>query len=101
VLPEWSIRAAFSIAEARGRFRVDDVNPVDAAAHILVPVLVIHGAADRDTLPDHSRRVFAALPGRKRLLLIEDARHSQSLRADVWPTIDAWLEEALPSPDHI
>jgi dipeptidyl aminopeptidase/acylaminoacyl peptidase len=89
------------LAEQRGHFRVDDVSPVAAAAQIAAPVFLLHGAADRETTPDHSRRVFEALRSTKRLVLVEGARHSQSLRGDVWTTVDRWLDEVLDSPKHL
>jgi pimeloyl-ACP methyl ester carboxylesterase len=58
-------------------------------------VLLIHGASDVDTPPDHSRRVLAALAGPKRLILVPGARHNESLRGDVWGEIDRWLNDAL------
>jgi dipeptidyl aminopeptidase/acylaminoacyl peptidase len=68
------------------------VSPVVAAARVTVPVLLIHGAMDRDTRPDHSRRVFAAMRGSKRLILVEGARHNESLRgADIWREIEQWV----------
>jgi alpha-beta hydrolase superfamily lysophospholipase len=87
------IARAFQQAEQTARFRVDDVSPMRSAANIRVPVLLIHGAADRDTRPDHSRRVFAALQGPKRLILVEGAGHNQSLNDEhVWIDIDTWLD---------
>jgi organic hydroperoxide reductase OsmC/OhrA/pimeloyl-ACP methyl ester carboxylesterase len=83
VLTEEMIARAFEEAESRGRFRVDEVSPVEAARHITVPVFLVHGADDRATVPDHSRRVFAALAGPKRLRIVEGAGHSGSLTADV------------------
>jgi len=91
------IAKAFVRAEERGHFRVDEVSPVRAAAHIRVPVFLIHGAADLDTPPDHSRRVFAALKEPKRLMLVEGAHHNESLnREDVWGAIEDWLRLTFP-----
>jgi dipeptidyl aminopeptidase/acylaminoacyl peptidase len=73
------------------------VSPVAAAARILVPVLLVHGAADRDTPPDHSRRLFAALKGPKRLALVPEAGHNESLRSS-WGEIESWLDKVLPPP---
>jgi dipeptidyl aminopeptidase/acylaminoacyl peptidase len=42
-----------------GRFVVDAVSPFNAASRISIPVLLVHGAEDTDTLPAHSERVFA------------------------------------------
>jgi pimeloyl-ACP methyl ester carboxylesterase len=91
-LTEEVIRKAFSLAEARGQFVLDQVSPVEAARRIPVPVLLIHGASDKDTVPDHSRRVYAALQGPKQLILVEGAGHNESLnRGDVWNQIDRWI----------
>jgi pimeloyl-ACP methyl ester carboxylesterase len=90
------IEAAFRLAEATAHFKVDDVSPVVSARQIGVPVLLVHGEADRETPPAHSQRVFAALPGPKRLLLVPGAGHNDALRADVWRAIEAWIDEACP-----
>lgn len=87
------INAAFARAEHDAAFIVDDVSPVRAAAAITVPVFLIHGALDRDTRPAHSERVFAALRGPKQLLIVPDAGHNDSLRADVWQKIERWIDE--------
>jgi len=90
------IEEAFRLAERRARFEVDAVSPVRAAADIRVPVLLVHGAADRETSAQHSRRVFEALPGgRKRLLLVPGAGHNDALRPEVWTAVDEWLDAAL------
>ena len=93
------IERAFALAELRGHFRVDAVSPVEAAAGVLSPVLLIHGEADVDTRPEHSRRVLAALAGPKRLILVPGARHNESLRGDVWGEIEHWLDAIVPRPD--
>ena len=90
-----AIARAFQLAEQQGRFEVDAVSPMVAAAQIKIPVLLIHGAADSETPPDHSRRVLAALAGSKRLILVPGAGHNGSLREEVWGEIERWLEEVL------
>jgi pimeloyl-ACP methyl ester carboxylesterase len=89
------IAEAFSLAERDGHFVVDAVSPVAAAARLTMPVLLLHGALDRDTPPAHSERVFAALPGQKRLILVPGAHHNESLSGPVWDQIEAWIDEAL------
>jgi len=89
------IRHAFTLAEERGRFTVDEVSPVLAAGRIHVPVLLIHGRLDRETPPDHSGRVLDALKGPKRLILVDGARHNESLRGPVWRDIDECIDAAL------
>jgi hypothetical protein len=88
------IRRAIDLAEEQGRFQAGEVSPVVAARKVRVPVLLIHGEADVDTLPDHSHRVFTALPGQKRLIIVPGARHNQSLRGDVWNEIE-WVETVV------
>jgi pimeloyl-ACP methyl ester carboxylesterase len=87
------IASAIGIAERQARFRMADVSPVHSAAHITVPVLVIHGDADTETNPDHSRRIFEALAGPKQLLLVPGAGHNDVLaHDDVWREIEAWFD---------
>lgn len=91
------ISRAFTLAEEGGAFRVDEVSPVAAARKIHVPVLLIHGTADADTPPEHSRRVFEALAGPKELLLVKGARHNESLgREETWRQIEEWIADVLP-----
>ncbi len=93
-LSEGAIRQAFSLVERRGAFQVDAVSPVVSAARITIPVLVIHGALDRDTPPDHSRRVYDALRGPKRLILVPGAGHNQSLNG-AWRDVEEWIDQLV------
>jgi len=93
-----TIRRAFQLAESEARFTVESVSPEASARRIDVPVLLIHGSSDRETPPDHSRRVFEALRGPKQLILVPNAGHNQSLRGEVWQDIDAWLDRTLSAP---
>ena len=87
------IARAVTLAEQQAHFEVDAVSPVKAAARIRQPVLLIHGAADVDTPPEHSQRVFEALAGPKQLILVPGAHHNQSLRGgDIWSQIDRWVD---------
>jgi hypothetical protein len=95
----YAINRAFTLAEDRGHFRVDEVSPERAAGRITVPVLLLHGALDRDTPPAHSERVLAALKGPKRLILVPGAHHNESLSAQSWTEIEAWIDGVL-GPGH-
>ena len=86
------IERALLLAEQQGRFQVDAVSPVLAAAEIKIPVLLIHGTADSETPPEHSRRVLAALAGPKHLILVPGARHNEALSGEVWDEVDHWLD---------
>jgi pimeloyl-ACP methyl ester carboxylesterase len=86
-----NIDEAFRIAEREGRFRADDDSPMAAAAALHMPVLLVHGADDRETPPAHSQRIFAALPGPKKLVLVPGAHHNDALTPVAWSEIDAWV----------
>lgn len=91
------IARAFRVAEQRGQFDVASVSPVDAAKSLRIPVLLIHGADDVETPPEHSKRIFAALRGPKQLLLVPRAGHAHSLNAPTaWAAIDRWLSVVVP-----
>ena len=93
------IERAFHLAEEQGHFKVDAVSPVTAAAAIRNPVLLVHGDADSDTPPDHSRRVLDALAGPRQLILVPGAHHNQSLRPEVWDQMERWLDAVVgPAP---
>jgi uncharacterized protein len=95
-LPAPVIRKAFRVAEQRGGFLVDGVSPVQAVRAIRVPVLLIHGAEDRETPAAHSQRIYEALTGPRRLILVPGAGHNGSLGAPgIWVEIDRWIEESL------
>lgn len=55
---ERQIVEALAIAERKARFKVAEVSPVLAAARIRIPVMLVHGADDAETRPEHSQRVF-------------------------------------------
>jgi pimeloyl-ACP methyl ester carboxylesterase len=92
-----NIARAFELAEAEAFFRADDVSPVGAAARIRAPVLLVHGADDRDTRPAHSERIYAALAGPKKLVLVPGAGHNDVLTPDAWRQIDAWVAASVPA----
>jgi alpha-beta hydrolase superfamily lysophospholipase len=95
-----NLAEAFQLAEAEGKFRVDDVSPVSAAPHIASPTLIIHGDHDEETPPAHAQRIFAALHEPKRLILVRNAGHNHVLDAKVWGEIDRWLDAALAGRAH-
>jgi pimeloyl-ACP methyl ester carboxylesterase len=90
-LTEGAVRNAFKVAEQRGHFKIDDVDVAAAASRVKAPILLIHGADDRDTFPAHSQRIFAVVEGQKRLLLVPGAHHNESLNA-VWTDVERWVD---------
>jgi uncharacterized protein len=90
-----SIERSLARAEQQGRFEVDAVSPMRAAREITVPTLIIHGENDVETPPAHAQRIFNALAGPKRLILVPRAGHNRSLQESIWTEIDAWIHTAL------
>lgn len=91
------VKKALALAEVEGRLRVAETSAQRAAAEIRVPVLLLHGAADRETLPSHSQRIFEALPGPKQLILVPGAGHNDVLAGEAaWRAIEVWLAELPP-----
>jgi fermentation-respiration switch protein FrsA (DUF1100 family) len=65
------------------------------------PALVIHGDADRTIDPGLGRRVFDALQGPKRLLLIRGGDHNDVHDVDpraYWEGVESFLSSLRPSP---
>ncbi len=93
------VRQAFALAEQEAHFRVADVSPVKAASRIQVPVLLVHGADDHETRPVHSERVYAALAGPRRLLLVKGAGHNDALGRG-WPEVEEWIEQLADAAEQ-
>jgi pimeloyl-ACP methyl ester carboxylesterase len=84
--------AALAGAGRLAGFDPNEASPVRAAPRITVPVLLIHGARDGKTPPEHSRRIFRALGDPKELCIIASAGHDDILaRAGTWRVIECWL----------
>ena len=67
-------------------------SPLDAVAHSSVPVLLIHGDADRNIAPHHSQLIAAAAPGHVELWLVPHAGHTMA-----WSAAHAEFESRLLS----
>ena len=62
------------------RYRIDllQPNPLDAVRRSKVPVLLIHGEADRSIAPRHSQRIANATPDHVELWLVPHAGHTMA-----------------------
>ena len=76
---------------------MDDASVLKAAPSIHCPVLLIHGAADTETPPEHSRRIYALLHDPRQLVLVDGADHNNTLAGGaIWTTIDQWVAARAP-----
>jgi fermentation-respiration switch protein FrsA (DUF1100 family) len=68
---------------ARVRYGINLLQPsaLEAVEHSTVPVLLIHGDADRNIAPRHSQLIAAAAPGHVELWLVPDAGHTMAWAA--------------------
>jgi pimeloyl-ACP methyl ester carboxylesterase len=92
-----NVDEALRLAEQEGRFRVDEVSPMQAAARVRAAVLLIHGAADHETPPAHSERVYAHLAGPKKLMLVPAAGHNDVMTPQAWREVDEFVAAHGPS----
>ncbi len=81
-LPAWLVYPASLMSRLRFGFSYGSVVPKAALDVSDVPALFIHGEADTFVLPEHARLFHAAARGRKRLLIIDGAKHAAALRTD-------------------
>ena len=56
-------------------------NPVDYARAVKVPILILHGGADRHVTVDQARTVAAALDGNSRLIVYDEIPHMPIVEA--------------------
>jgi pimeloyl-ACP methyl ester carboxylesterase len=68
------------VANYRGKFDVEAVDPLALAAKINCPVYLVHGTADQLISTLHSQNIHDALRGEKHLWLIEGAQHARGVR---------------------
>jgi dipeptidyl aminopeptidase/acylaminoacyl peptidase len=87
--PAWMRRAlaiqmvwsGFLYARARCGLDFRDASPETAVAHTETPVLLIHGLADTNIYPEHSKILAARNPGSISLWLVPGARHTAAYDA--------------------
>jgi len=72
-----------AVVYAQVRYGVDllQPNPLQAVAHSKVPVLLIHGADDRNIAPRHSQLIAAVAPDHVELWLVPHAGHTMAWAA--------------------
>lgn len=68
------------VANYRGNFDLETVNPFELAAQIKCPVTLVHGTNDLMISTAHSEQIYAALGGEKQIWLVEGARHARAIR---------------------
>ena len=70
-------------AKIRSGFKYETVNPVESAARMRTPLLLIHGLADGNIPPENSQKIFDAALGPKKIILVPGAGHIESFSKDM------------------
>ncbi|HWN97713.1 MAG TPA: alpha/beta fold hydrolase [Blastocatellia bacterium] len=68
------------VANYRGNFDIETVNPLELAKKITCPVTLVHGTKDQVIATAHSEQIYEALSGNKQIWFVEGARHARSVR---------------------
>lgn len=66
------------VANYRGNFNLETINPFALAAQITCPVTLVHGTSDLMIATAHSEQIYDALGGEKQIWLVEGARHARA-----------------------
>jgi hypothetical protein len=74
------VREAILYARLRYRIDLSQADPIDAVRHSRVPILLIHGLSDRETLPKHSEEMAKTNLG-VQLWLVPNAVHTGAYAA--------------------
>jgi fermentation-respiration switch protein FrsA (DUF1100 family) len=89
------------MANYRGNFDLELVNPLSVAASINCPVYMVHGTADQLISPQHSESIYGALTNKKEIWLVEGARHARAVghsRKEYSERITRFFRESLVVP---
>ncbi len=73
----WTAR---HMANYRGNFEIQAIEPVALAGKIKCPVYLIHGTSDQLIAVTHSREIYDALTAQKELWVVEGVRHAKAAR---------------------
>lgn len=63
-------------------YSFSEMRPIDSLAGNQIPILYIHGEADRFILPEHSQRMSDATEGLHQLVFVKGADHAASVLVD-------------------
>lgn len=90
-------------AQKIARFGLRDCAAADALAKTTLPVLLIHGAADRFVPCEMSRRAYEACASRAALVIVEGAGHGASFMVDrerCVHALETFFRETLNDENH-
>lgn len=98
-LPEFPIMTCVDIVSGiKTAVNVSDAAPIKAVANIKVPVLFIHGAADKQVPPSMMERLYNACHAPKKKYVVAGAGHGDAMTAagkEYWKIVFSFLDDCL------
>ena len=98
-LPEFPIMTCVDIVSGiKTGVKVSDAAPLKAISSIKVPVMFIHGAADKQVPPSMMERLYNACHTPKKKFVVEGAGHGDAMTAagkGYWKNIFSFLDDCL------
>lgn len=88
------------VANYRGNFDIETINPFELAARITCPVTLVHGTKDLMIAITHSEQIYEALCGEKQIWLVDGARHARAIshaRGEYATRLTGFFTEKLTS----
>ncbi len=94
-LPRFLVPAVLSRVQRRIGARFADIAPENVAPRIDVPFLIVHGGRDAIVPVAHARRIAAACPDARRLILPGRGHSDCDQAPEFWPAVLSHLDAAL------
>lgn len=98
-LPEFPIMTCVDIVSGiKTGGKVSDAAPLKAISRIKVPVMFIHGAADKLVPPSMMERLYNACHTPKKKFVVEGAGHGDAMTAagkEYWKNVFSFLDDCL------
>jgi len=94
-LGRWVLRRAFGTRVHSGAWRTRPMAPVEAAAHVAVPMLVVHGDSDAYFGLEHGRMLAAAAAGAQLWIEAGMGHAEMSVTEELVARIDTWCRAAI------
>lgn len=80
--PEFPVRVCQWYAKHRAGFDFNEARPIDQVAHAKVPILFVQGKDDIMVPEFMAHKLYDACSSPKKLLVVENANHAESIAAD-------------------
>ena len=81
-MPVFFVDLADLGARIRYGYALKKMRPIESLEENTVPILFIHGEEDRFIRPENSERMAKTTKGKKKLVLVPEARHAESVLVD-------------------